>query len=165
MTGMTEIRSYLQMNDVAELRPAAKLREDVEIRQQERPDPAMNRRLYCLVGEPWQWVDRLVWTDDEWLAYVRRPEIETWVLWSGDEPAGYFELEDEPDGSVKVAYFGLAPSFIGRGLGGYLLTVAVERAWAKGANRVWVHTCTHDHPYALANYEARGFRVYRIEGR
>lgn len=77
-------------------------------------------------------------------------------------PAGYFELETQTDGNIEIAYFGLLPSFIGHGLGGALLTAAVERAWALGARRVWVHTCSLDHPRALPGYQARGFRVFHI---
>ena len=66
----------------------------------------------------------------------------------------------QPDDNIEVAYFGLLPRFIGMRLGGYLLSVGVERAWAQAAKRVWVHTCSLDGPHALANYQARGFRVY-----
>ena len=76
-------------------------------------------------------------------------------------PAGYFEIEKRPEGDVEIKNFGLLPAFIGQGLGGRLLTV--ERAWAWGATRVWLHTCTHDHPHALHNYVARGFRVCKTE--
>jgi ribosomal protein S18 acetylase RimI-like enzyme len=78
-------------------------------------------------------------------------------------------MEKAPDGDVEIKSLGLLPRFIGQGLGGHLLTVAVERAWAPiedggmGATRVWLHTCTHDHPHALHNYQARGFRVCKIE--
>jgi GNAT superfamily N-acetyltransferase len=78
-------------------------------------------------------------------------------------PAGYFEIEKRPEGEVEIKNIGLLPAFIGQGLGGHLLTVAVERAWAWGATRVWLHTCTHDHPHALRNYVARGFRVCKTE--
>jgi len=89
----------------------------------------------------------------------------TLVLYVSGTPAGYVELEVQPENTVEVAYFGLLPRFIGQRLGGYLLGVGVERAWAQGARRVWVHTCSLDGPNALANYQARGFRVYdrRVE--
>jgi GNAT superfamily N-acetyltransferase len=80
-----------------------------------------------------------------------------------DEIAGYFELKKEPDGSTEVAYFGLMPKFIGRGLGKHLLTCAVEQAWADGAQRVWLHTCTDDDPAALPNYLKRGFKPFKTE--
>ncbi len=78
-------------------------------------------------------------------------------------PAGYFELELQPDAQVELAYFGIAKQFIGRRLGGHLLTVALQKAWAFGAQRVWVHTCTLDHAAALANYQARGMTVFKEE--
>lgn len=79
------------------------------------------------------------------------------------ESAGYFELQRQDDGSVEIVYFGLVPKFIGRGLGGPLLTRAVEEAWTMGAKRVWLHTCTLDSPRALPGYKARGFREFRTE--
>jgi len=161
--GMRETRIHLEMIAPDELRPASEPCGSFVIARQERPNPPLSQGLYNMVGEAWQWIDRRTWTLDQWLDYLSRPEIETWVMWSENEPAGYFELEDERDGGVNLAYFGLMPSFLGRGLGGHLLTLAVRRAWAKGANRVWVHTCSRDHPHALANYQARGFRVFKVE--
>jgi GNAT superfamily N-acetyltransferase len=81
--------------------------------------------------------------------------------------AGYYELRRDKHGGVEIAYFGLLPEFIGRGLGGALLTSAIEEAWSPCSGiittRVWVHTCNRDHPQALANYQARGMIVYKIE--
>jgi GNAT superfamily N-acetyltransferase len=78
-------------------------------------------------------------------------------------PAGFFELKAHADGGVEIAYFGLLPEFIGRGLGKHLLTEAVERAWGLGARRVWLHTCSLDDKAALPNYLARGFRPFHEE--
>ena len=78
-------------------------------------------------------------------------------------PAGYFELRRDDEADVEIAYFGLLHQFLGRGLGAHLLTEAVERAWAIGATRVWLHTCSLDHPAALPNYVKRGFTAYRTE--
>jgi GNAT superfamily N-acetyltransferase len=89
--------------------------------------------------------------------------VETWVLSVGGVPAGYFELEVQAGADVEIVYFGLLPAFIGQGLGAHLLTEAVERAWERGARRVWLHTCSMDHPQALGHYQARGFRRYREE--
>ena len=78
-------------------------------------------------------------------------------------PLGYYELAREPDGAVEIVYFGLVAEAQGRGLGRGLLTHAVRTAWASGATRVWLHTCTLDGPAALPNYLARGFRPVREE--
>ena len=154
---------YLEMTDPAALRPRRLGPDEVEVRRAEVPLPELNRFLYTGVGGDWYWLCRLTWSYERWLAYVDRPELETWVAWVRGTPAGYFELEMQPGRNVEIVYFGLLRRFIGRGLGGHLLTAAVERAWEMGAARVWLHTCTLDHPGARANYEARGFRLYRQE--
>jgi ribosomal protein S18 acetylase RimI-like enzyme len=143
-----------------DLRPAPQPGGRLCVVQAEIPSPELNRFLYTTVGGPWYWIDRLGWDLGQWQAYVERPELETWLLLVSGTPAGYVELEAQPDGNVELAYFGLLPRFIGRGLGGYLLTEGVRRAWARHTRRVWVHTCSLDAPHALANYQARGFRIY-----
>jgi GNAT superfamily N-acetyltransferase len=155
--------TYLEMTSPAELRPRRSPRTDLVVARVDPPLPELNRFFYTAVGGDWYWTDRLPWTRARWREYLTRRGVETWVLSAGGTPAGYFELDPQPAGDVEIAYFGLLPSFVGGGLGGHLLTAAVERAWAMGVRRVWVHTCTLDHPSALANYTARGFRVYRTE--
>ena len=123
----------------------------------------LNRFLYQYVGGAWAWTDKLSWSDEEWKTYAESDHLRTWLACYRGSPAGYYELRRQ-DGDLEIAYFGLAPRFIGQGFGGYLLTHAIESAWAwKEPNRVWVHTCTLDHPSALPNYRARGMRVYRTE--
>ena len=159
----TEIKTYsLEMHSSDALQPSEAAIDGLEIRQVGVASPEFNRFLYETVGKQWFWVDRLVWTAREWNQWVDRDDLETWVAWVHGAPAGYFELERQSD-DVEIAFFGLLPRFIGRGLGGRLLTEAIRRAWAIGASRVWVHTCTLDHPNARANYEARGLKVYREE--
>ncbi len=155
---------WLEMGAPAELRPARPA-PGLAVARAEVPSPQLSRFLYTAVGGDWYWRDRLGWTYARWRAHLDRPEVETWVGAVGGTPAGYAELERHPREGVEVAYFGLLPEFIGRGLGGHLLTEAVRRAWAIGTDRVWVHTCTLDGPNALANYRARGFRVVREESR
>ncbi len=94
---------------------------------------------------------------------TRRPAVSVHLLTVAGAPAGYFELQKHADGSVEIAYFGLLPEFLGRGLGKYLLSEAVEAAWALAASRVWLHTCSLDGPAALPNYVARGFVPYKKE--
>jgi GNAT superfamily N-acetyltransferase len=152
---------YLEMQAPEQLvRVAAPLLE-ARVERADIPSPELNRFLYTAVGGNWYWIERLGWDYARWLAYLDRPAVETLVLYVSGTPAGYVELEVQPEDNVEVAHFGLLPRFIGQGLGGFLLGVGVERAWAQGARRVWVHTCSLDGPHALANYTARGFRVYR----
>ena len=86
------------------------------------------------------------WTDEDWQAYAERPGLETWSGYVQGTPAGYFELARQGVAQVEVAMFGLLPHFIGRGVGGVLLTAALQRAWKEGTRRVWLHTESSDHP-------------------
>jgi GNAT superfamily N-acetyltransferase len=153
----------LEMTSSADLRPSRPRAEGFRVERAWIPTPELNRFLYTAVGGDWYWIDRLEWTYRQWLAWLDRPELETWIGFLEGTPAGYFELERQSAGTVEVAYFGLLPGFLGRGLGGALLTAAIERAWGMGASRVWVHTCSLDGPAAFANYQARGFRLYATE--
>lgn len=154
---------YLEMASPADLRSSRTAVGGFRVEQARIPCPELNRFFYTSIGGDWFWVDRLSWTYEQWLAWVDRPELETWIAYLDGTPAGYFELEKQQDGSVELTYFGLLSRFVGRGLGGALLTTAAERAWSMGASRVWLHTCSLDSPAALPSYQARGFRLYRQE--
>lgn len=127
----------------------------------ERPSPELGRFLYTAVGGNWYWTDRLGWSCQRWLEW-QSGATETWVAHLAGAPAGYFELDASVEGEVELAYFGLLPDCVGMGIGGWLLTRALERAWELGPRRVWVHTCTLDGPHALANYQARGMTVSAV---
>ncbi|MGD9648151.1 MAG: GNAT family N-acetyltransferase [Pirellulales bacterium] len=133
------------------------------LQQAEIPLPALNKFLYAEVGRDWQWTDRLGWSDADWREYVERPGLETWVGYLRGTPYGYFELDVADPRDVQLAYFGLLPGFLGRRLGGYLLSESIRLVFDRGAERYWVHTCTLDHPGALPNYVKRGFREYKQE--
>ena len=127
-------------------------------------DFELNRRFYCSVGSQWDWTDRLNWSQDEWLNYVDRDVLKTYVGRLNGCDVGYFELEIQESGNIEIVLFGLLPQYIGKGLGGSLLSAAVDCAWEfSDTDRVWVHTCTHDHKHALDNYRARGFKLFRTE--
>ncbi|HEX5703292.1 MAG TPA: GNAT family N-acetyltransferase [Pyrinomonadaceae bacterium] len=160
----TEVtRTYLEMRDPSELL-AAKLEDPlISIELQQDCPIELFRWLYVEVGRNYHWIDRLPWTDDDIRAHLAQSEISVWVMTYDKERAGYFELRKCEDGSTEVAYFGLLPQFLGRGLGKHLLTSATQQAWADGANRVWLHTCTLDDPAALPNYLKRGFRPFKTE--
>ncbi|MHC4417395.1 MAG: GNAT family N-acetyltransferase [Planctomycetota bacterium] len=157
------ITYYLEMKSSGELRCSRNVNPELEVKQVLNPSPELSSFLYSAVGKDWYWTDRLKWSEGQWLEYVDRPELETWVGWVSGQQVGYFELEMQSGANVEVAYFGLLPEFIGQGIGGQLLTAATERAWKMGAERVWVHTNTRDHPHALSNYQARGFRIFKEE--
>ena len=162
---MSIITTYLEMRLPAQLRPAHCADKRLQIRQKQEADWRFNRDLYLAVGERWSWIDKRPWTDEQWKEYGLAPELRTFGAYYGDSLAGYYELRRDNEGGVEIAYFGLLPEFFGRRFGGALLTSAIEEAWrmSPSISRVWVHTCTRDHARALANYQARGMVIYKVE--
>lgn len=158
------LTTYLEMRSPEQLRPK-RADSRFQIRKKLRNDWRFNRDLYFRVGEPWRWIDKRPWTDEQWKKYAAAPELRTFAAFYNGALAGYYELRHDGENGVEIAYFGLLPEFIGRRLGGALLTSAIEEAWRLSPTpaRVWVHTCNRDHPQALANYQARGMIVYKVQ--
>lgn len=172
MTAMTETVTtwYLEQTAPADLVPAAEppAEQEVRIVLSGTPLPEFSRFLYTAVGGDVTWTDRLPWTYAEWQEHLARPGTETWVAYERGTPAGFIELQADGAGSVEIVYFGLIPAFRGRRIGGHLLSYGIARAWdladrrpeCEPTKRVWVHTCSKDGEYAMANYQRRGFRLY-----
>ncbi|WP_431676798.1 GNAT family N-acetyltransferase [Kitasatospora sp. KL5] len=143
----------------------------LQVVRAEETGPEFARFLYTAVGGPWTWTDRLPWTYRQWQQWLDRDGVETWVAYVAGTPAGYVQLEPRDAGTVEVAYFGLLPAFIGRGLGRHLLGTGLARAWDLAdrhpalppTRTVTVNTCSLDGPAALRTYRAAGFRVARTE--
>ncbi len=171
MSDVTVTTWFLEQTSAADLAPTAGPAPGAGIRivAAEVPSPEFNRFLYTAVGADVSWTDRLAWTSQRWREYVERPGLETWVAYERGTPAGYIELDPQDEGHVEIVYFGLLPAFRGRGIGGHLLSYGTARAWdlaerrpwRSATKRVWVHTCSLDGPHARANYQRRGFRLYR----
>lgn len=133
------------------------------VMEAERPTVGFYRYLYNAVGAPWRWYERNRLSDADLAAIVQDPAVAVHVLYHHGTPAGYAEFDRRRPPDVQLAYFGLIPEFIGQGLGGFFLDWAVRAAWQYQPARVWVHTCTLDHPRALHLYERAGFVGYREE--
>src|SRR6476661_7508443 len=163
---MLVTRTYLELTDPAQFRggPDPAAFPDVALERVAHPEPALYRRCYRTVGEAFHWRDRWDWTDAQIRAHLGQPEISLHVASRNGTLAGWYELKREPaTGAVEVGYFGIVGEQIGKGFGKHLLARAVRDAWEPGVRRVWLHTCTLDHPHALPNYRARGFVPYRVE--
>ena len=156
-------RTYLEMNNRAEFNPAFLETTTARIEQVHNCPASFYRYLYAEVGRYFHWVDRLSWSDEEIYEHLRQPKLNLWAMYYEGAPAGYFELLAEADGSTEIAYFGLLPEYIGKGLGKHLLSVTIDEAWKTGAHRVWLHTCSLDGEAALPNYLKRGFKAFKQE--
>jgi GNAT superfamily N-acetyltransferase len=153
--------TYLEMEHPASLQAKRADRDDVVCERVDPPDPRVAERFYADVGNAYYWLDRAEWSTAQWRDDLAQPGSELWVLRVDGDEAGYFHLTQPSPRTREILYLGLLPGFDGEGLGGHLLTCAIERAWEAGADRVLVNTCTLDHPAALANYVARGFEIVR----
>jgi GNAT superfamily N-acetyltransferase len=151
--------TYLEMLEQPARGPAQppRLTEKIALMRAERPTVGFYRYLYNAVGEPWVWYERNQLSDEELAAIVQDEKVEICVLYYAGTPAGYAELDFRQEGEVELAYFGLIPDYIGLGLGSYLLDWAIDTAWSREPRRLWVNTCTLDHPAALPVYQKAGF--------
>ena len=150
--------TYLEMRQRPETPAPSKL----DVVRAEVPNPALNRFFYVTVGADWLWYVRRSWSFAAWQQLVEDPDYQTWIAYFKGSPAGYFELDGRASGEVEIAYFGLLPGFVGMGLGRELLDQCIQQAWAlDDVSRVWLHTCTMDHPRALPNYVAAGFTEFK----
>jgi GNAT superfamily N-acetyltransferase len=163
VTRIEVVRSYVELQTLGQLRGTAEPPAGFTIGLADPCPVELYRFLYSEVGRRYHWVDRLQWSDEQIQRHLARPGLTIWLMRQDQKIAGYFELERHDDGSIEISYLGLLDPFVGRGLGKYLLTVAAHQALAMDANRVWLHTCTLDHPAALPNYLARGFRQFKTE--
>jgi GNAT superfamily N-acetyltransferase len=162
--GLIEVTvTHLEMLAPPASPPLAPPRDGLLLLRAEKPTVAFYRFLYNTVGEPWLWGDRRRMSDEALAAIVQHPAVEVTVLYVDGVPAGYFELDARVEGEVELAYFGLMPERVGQKLGPFLLDQAVRRAWERGPRRLWVHTCSLDHPAALPAYERAGFRPFKRE--
>jgi GNAT superfamily N-acetyltransferase len=153
---------YLEMASRPE-RAVPPPRDGLTVVHAHTPTVRYYRFLYDAVGGPWQWLSRKKLSDEELARVLQDPRDEVHVLHADGVPAGFAELDRRVEGEVELVQFGLMPEFIGRGLGRYFLQWAADRAWSYGPRRLWLHTCSLDHPNALPTYRKAGFALYKQE--
>ena len=163
---MTEkiYRSYLEILSLDELKEVQAHSENYLIELVNPKDFQLNKFFYKKIGKNCQWIDRLVWTDLNWIDYISNDQLSTYILKDKSEIAGYFELLFNKDTKeAEIAYFGILEEYYGKKLGGYLLSEAIKSSFNMGCERVWVHTCSLDHKNALLNYQSRGMKIFKSE--
>jgi len=156
---LAAVVTYLEMREApAGLVPASPL----SLQRLDQPQPERYRELFRLVGAPWLWFSRLVMDDPALVAIIQHPDVDLYAVVDGSgADAGLLELDFREPGQCELAFIGLVPELSGKGHGKWLLAEAVRRAWRDGVTRVHVHTCSLDHPAALAAYRRAGFMPYK----
>jgi GNAT superfamily N-acetyltransferase len=157
-------RNYLEIKSLNELAEVSKSSDVYRVNFLDPPNFQLNKFFYKNIGKDHHWVDRLVWSEKEWIDYVCNEKVSTYILRKEEDVCGYFELIFHKDkNEFEIAYFGLLKEYHNKKLGSYLLSFAIKKCFEKNINRVWVHTCSLDHDNALKNYLSRGMKIYKRE--
>ena len=155
-------RNYLEINSLKDFKDTTNSPEGYSVKLVEPINLQLNKFFYKNVGKKHHWVDRLIWTEKQWIEYISDEKVKTYILKNKDELAGYFELILHKN-EIEIAYLGLLEEYQNKKLGSYLLSSAIKNSFLEKPDRVWVHTCSLDHKNALANYIARGMRIFKKE--
>ena len=157
-------RNYLEINSLQDLNEGTEPKEDYSLNLLDPINFQLNKFFYKNIGQNHKWIDRLVWTESQWIDYVSNDKVQTYILKYKDDLVGFFELIFHFEKKeVEIAYFGILEEFRNKKLGSYLLSQAIKKSFSQNINRVWVHTCTLDHKNALNNYIARGMKIFKTE--
>ena len=157
-------RNYLEIKSLNDLVVEKKPSNIIHLSKTDPNDFQLNKFFYKQIGKKHKWVDRLIWSDKTWDDYLSTNGVNTYILKEKDELVGYFEqIFSQENLDCEIAYFGILEEYIGKKLGGYLLSEAIKKSFEIGSKRVWVHTCSLDHKHALSNYLSRGMKVFQTE--
>ena len=157
-------RNYLEINSLKDLKKVKEISENYSVELLSPTNFQLNKFFYKNVGKKHKWVDRLIWTETQWIDYVSSKKVKTYIFKNKNDLAGFFELiSNIKKQEVEIAYFGLLEEFQNKKLGSYLLTKAIKISFTDNVKRVWLHTCSLDHKNALNNYIARGMKIFKTE--
>jgi ribosomal protein S18 acetylase RimI-like enzyme len=157
-------RNYLEINSIQDLNEVVQNTEDYSLILLKPPNFQLNKFFYKNIGKKHKWIDRLVWTDIQWINYVSNKKVKTYILKYLDDLVGFFELIIHCDQKeTEIAYLGILEEYQNKKLGSYLLSEAIKNSFTLDINRVWVHTCSLDHKNALNNYISRGMNIFKTE--
>ena len=157
-------RNYLEINSLNDLKEGEQPSEDYKVNLIEPTDFQLNKFFYKNIGKKHKWIDRLIWTEEQWIKYVSNKNVKTFVLKNKKDLVGFFELIIHFEKKeVEIAYFGILEEYQNKKLGSFLLSDAIKKSFQENADRVWLHTCSLDHKNALNNYLSRGMKIFKSE--
>ena len=157
-------RSYLEINSLKDLQESEKPSDDYIVKLIEPSDFQLNKFFYKNIGKNHKWIDRLIWSEEQWIKYVSSKNVKTFVLKNNKDLVGFFELIIHFEKKeVEIAYFGILEEYQNKKLGSFLLSDAIKKSFHENVERVWLHTCSLDHKHALNNYLSRGMKIFKSE--
>ena len=157
-------RNYLEINSLEDLNEGSRPNSDYSLNLLDPINFQLNKFFYKNIGNKHKWVDRLIWNEEKWIAYLSSDKVKTYIFKRNDDLVGFFELIFHLNRKeTEIAYFGILEEYQNKKLGSYLLSEAIKKAFKGNINRVWVHTCSLDHKNALSNYVARGMKIFKKE--
>ena len=158
-------RNYLEINSISDLNDSNTSPDGYVIKIVNPENFQINKFFYKNIGKNHNWVDRLAWSEKQWIEYTCDEKVKTYILKkNNDDLAGYFELILHSDKKeVEIAYLGLLVEYQNKKLGSFLLSSAIKNSFLENTKRVWVHTCSLDHENALKNYISRGMKIFKKE--
>ena len=157
-------RSYLEINSLKDLQEREKPSDDYIVNLIEPTDFQLNKFFYKNIGKKHKWIDRLIWSEEQWIKYVSSKNVKTFVLKNNKDLVGFFELIIHFEKKeVEIAYFGILEEYQNKKLGSFLLSDAIKKSFHENVERVWLHTCSLDHKNALNNYLSRGMKIFKSE--
>lgn len=158
---LANVVTCLEMTERPAPRPAPDL-PGLSLERLGAQDTDRFRALFRAVGQDIMWFSRLFLAEEKLAGLIGHENVQCFALVKGAQDIGILELDFREAGQCELSFFGLVPSEVGSGAGRYLMNAALERAWARPIGRMWVHTCTFDHPNALGFYRRSGFRPYQV---
>ena len=157
-------RSYLEIKSLQDLKNVPEPPADYSLNLLDPINFQLNKFFYKNVGKKHQWVDRLIWSETQWVDYVSSKKVKTFIFKHKEDLVGFFELISHiKNNETEIAYFGLLEEFQNKKLGSYLLSEAIKISFSENIHRVWLHTCSLDHKNALNNYISRGMQIFKTE--
>ena len=159
---LANVVTCLEMREKPKPRSLRPAEQPLALTHMDEPDLEAYRTLFRAVGQDWLWCSRLLMPDDKLEAILASPEVEVYTLSGPNRKLGLLELDFREKGECELAFFGLVPEAIGQGAGRFLMDQALRKAWARPIQRLWVHTCTFDHPAAVGFYRRSGFVPYQF---
>ena len=157
-------RNYLEINSLQDLKESKLPSEDYSLELLDPINFQLNKFFYKNIGKKHNWVDRLIWSEQQWIDYILSKKVKTYVFKHKGDLAGFFELIFHHEKKeVEIAYFGILEEYQNKKLGSFLLSDAIKKSFQQNIDRVWLHTCSLDHKNALNNYQARGMKIFKSE--